>query len=85
MYKVEIHKEALKFLNSLPEELYLQAVKRLGDLGSNPYPFGAIKVKGYQGNIFRIRVGKYRALYFVSSSELTVYVIKIDKRGVAYD
>ena len=85
MYKIEIHKEALKFLNSLNADIKTQIIKNLEELETNPYPQGVIKVKGYKDPIFRLRVGKYRALYFVNNSDLTVYIIKIDKRSRVYD
>ena len=85
MYKIEIHKEANKFLNSLTPELNSHILKRLEELKINPFPQGVVRVKGYQEPIFRIRIGKYRALYFVDNKTLTVYIIKIDKRGNVYE
>jgi len=60
-------------------------LKRLEELKINPFPQGVVRVKGYQEPIFRIRIGKYRALYFVDNKTLTVYIIKIDKRGNVYE
>jgi len=85
MYKIEIHKEANKFLNSLTSEFNLHILKRLEELKTNPYPQGVIRVRGYQEPIFRIRIGKYRVLYFVDNKTLTVYIIKIDKRSNVYE
>ena len=85
MYKIEIHKEALKFLRSLPDDISKKITKKLESLVFDPYPLGSIKLKGYQDDLFRIRIGKYRTLYNVSSPDLTIYVIKIDKRGTVYD
>ena len=85
MFKIEVHKEALSFLNSLDTNLRSLIVKKLEELKNNPYPQGVVRLKGYQTPTFRIRIGKYRALYFVSGQNLTIYIIKVDKRSTVYD
>ncbi len=85
MYKIEIHKEALKFLHSLPEGLALNILEKIKALENDPYPPGVIKVKGREETTFRMRIGKYRVLYFIDKPASAIYIMKIDKRGTVYD
>ena len=52
-------------------------------LATDPFPRGCRKLTGYD-DVFRIRVGRYRILYSVSSSTLIIIVLKIGHRRDVY-
>ena len=53
----------------------LEAVETLAD---NPRPAGARQLRP---NLYRIRVGDYRIIYYVNDSELWVEITRIEHRG----
>ncbi len=83
MFNVILHKDAIKFLDGLDKETQERIKKKLKILKNDPYPSGCIKVVGTQ-NIFRIRIGDFRALYYVDYATSTIVVDKIDYRGNVY-
>lgn len=54
-------------------------------LKNNLVPHDAKRVLGYELPTFRIRIGKYRALYRVNYEEKRIIVVKVDKRDKVYD
>lgn len=86
MLNVEYDKQPQKFLRKLRDK---QLLKRILDeveaLRIDPFPRGCIKVEGYNGRMFRVRVGVYRILYYVDYESNTLFIFKIDIRGRVYD
>ena len=80
MYRIVIEKPALKFLlkqQLSQRERILRAINRLPQEGD-------IKpMAGYQ-NLYRLRVGVYRALYSIENDVLIVRVLQIGNRGDVY-
>ncbi|MGD9506388.1 MAG: type II toxin-antitoxin system RelE/ParE family toxin [Syntrophobacteraceae bacterium] len=58
----------------------LQAIR---DLSKDPFPKGCRKLKGAESS-YRIRIGDYRVLYEVDSTERLVSVLHIRHRKDAY-
>lgn len=83
MFNVILHKDAIKFLDGLDKEARERIKKKLRILENEPYPTGCIKVVGTQST-FRIRIGDFRALYYVDYATSTIIVDKIDYRGNIY-
>ena len=82
-YKVEISKSVRKKdLPSIPKADVAKIVKRIESLADNPFPEGAIRLKGREE--WRIRQGDYRILYVVASDIVTVFVIKVGHRREIY-
>jgi mRNA interferase RelE/StbE len=82
-YKVEINKSIRKKdLPSIPKADVLKIVKRIESLADNPFPEGAIRLKGREE--WRIRQGDYRILYVVDQEIVTVFVIKVGHRREIY-
>ena len=82
-YKVEINKSVRKKdLTSIPKADVLKIVKRIEGLADNPFPEGAIRLKGREE--WRIRQGDYRILYVVEQEIVTVFVIKVGHRREIY-
>ena len=82
-YKVEISKSVRKKdLPSIPTADVTKIVKRIEGLADNPFPVGAIRLKGREE--WRVRQGDYRILYVVEHEIVTVFVIKVGHRREIY-
>lgn len=66
-----------KQILSLPYKLRNEVVKKILLLGKEPRPGGIIKISG---NIYRLRIGKYRVIYEIDDKHNLVIVTKVDKR-----
>lgn len=64
MFVIVLHGDAARFLDSLDITTKERIKKKLGLLEADPHPTGCIKLRGTH-NTFRIRIGDYRALYYV--------------------
>ena len=83
LYKVEINKKVRKKdLPSIPSKVLSRIIARIKDLASNPYPTGAVRLKGREE--WRIRQGDYRILYIVEEQIVTVFVVKVGHRREVY-
>jgi mRNA interferase RelE/StbE len=82
-YKVEISKSVRKKdLPSIRKSDVVKIVKRIESLADNPFPEGAIRLKGREE--WRIRQGDYRILYVVEQEIVTVFVVKVGHRREIY-
>ena len=79
MYKIEITKKALKFIEKQAKpqrNIILNAIHKL--------PAGDTKpLQGYN-NYFRLRVGDYRIIYSIDNGRLIINVIDAGNRGQIY-
>lgn len=87
-FKIKISKTAIKQLNSLGKEISDSIKKHLKELKKGPFQKRALadikKLKNFQNpDLYRLRVGDYRAIYTVS--ENVVKVTKIFHRSKGYD
>jgi mRNA interferase RelE/StbE len=75
--EIVYYKSALKSIKNLNEP-YRSRIKQ----GIERLPFGDIKkIQGYE-NIFRLRIGDYRILFFIEAG--TIYITDILPRGDVY-
>ncbi len=79
-YKVVIEKPARKFIAKQPPD---QQKRILTALYKLPYEGDIRPMRGTKGQ-YRVRIGTYRAVYYLYNDILTVAVIKVDNRGDAY-
>ena len=84
MFEIKLDKQPEKFLNTCEKILYDRIVEKLKALQNNPAPPDAKRVLGYKEPTFRIRIGKYRALYRINYQSNLVVVVKIDHRDKIY-
>ncbi|MGZ3777536.1 MAG: type II toxin-antitoxin system RelE family toxin [Mucilaginibacter sp.] len=84
-YKVAIAKKAFKELAALPVKVNAQIVEAIDDLKENPRPTGCKKLKGESEDIWRIRVGDYRILYFIDDPIRIVEIRRIGHRKDIYN
>jgi mRNA interferase RelE/StbE len=75
--KVLFSKKAEKYLASLVPRVAFNILNRIELI-----PEGDIRPLAGRKGEFRLRVGKYRIIFFIS--EDTIYVVKIDTRGDVY-
>jgi mRNA interferase RelE/StbE len=87
-YEVKLHREVVKTLSELGSAVrprIIQGLRALKDDPIHPRP-GAdiVRLKGTRGreDLFRLRVGNYRAIYAVEGQ--VVYVTEFFHRGKGY-
>ena len=86
MYRVEIHREAVKEIRSLPSNIKDKVIEALKTLQRTPYPHREYDLKKLSGlkDVYRIRIGKYRISYYVNDVEKRIIVLEVRDRGSAY-
>ncbi|MEK6827679.1 MAG: type II toxin-antitoxin system RelE/ParE family toxin [Nanoarchaeota archaeon] len=85
MFEIKFDKQAENFLAKCENELFERISNEVELLKENPVPHNAKRVLGYELPTFRIRIGKYRALYRINYKEERIIIVKIDKREKVYD
>ncbi|MEA1985546.1 MAG: type II toxin-antitoxin system RelE/ParE family toxin [Euryarchaeota archaeon] len=81
---MNIHTDVEKFLNALDPDAKERIVDRLKVLGNLPVEGDVKKLKGTKGrkDLYRLRIGEYRAIYEVEDDN--VYVLEVMLRGRGY-
>ena len=70
-FKVLIHPKALNDIPPSRRNQIKAALKELND----PFPGGnKSKIEGYKEEIYRLRIGSFRAMYRINSEKKEVYV-----------
>ena len=82
-YRIEFKQDALKALRVMPEIVYRNIQEAVLALRAEPFPHGYEKMRGYAG-YYRIRVGKYRILYHVSTKIRVIIIIRVLHRKDVY-
>ena len=82
-YKVQLKRSVIKTLKSLPQKEVKKIAKKIDSLEQNPVPKDSKKLKG-EKDLYRVRVGDYRILYFFQNLHLTVLVIRVGHRKDIY-
>ena len=83
-YTVLLERQAEKELRSLLYKVLRRIDKRLFALADEPWPQGAIKLKGKEGEGWSIKTGDYRILYTVDKSQKVIKVYRIKHRREVY-
>jgi mRNA interferase RelE/StbE len=82
-YSIRIKKTARNELEAINTKAdRVRIVKRIQSLADDPRPNGSLKLSGRER--YRIRQGRYRILYTIEDTVLTVYVIKVGHRKNVY-
>ncbi len=81
MYRVNIQREALKALHSVPKDFRDTIRKKINQLAQDPRPSG---VKKLHKSGYRIRHGPYRILYEIDDDNLLVNITAVKHRKDAY-
>ncbi len=85
-YNVLVNKKLAKSLKNLPDIHVKKFVVLIDVLTANPFPWKEFDLKKIEGsdNTYRIRIGRYRVVYYVEKKQKTIYVLKFEIRGKAY-
>lgn len=81
--RVEINDEAERQLAKLPPPIQSRFKAKILALADNARPSGASKLAG-QDDLYRIRVGDYRAVYAVRDDVLLAVVVRFAHRSKVY-
>lgn len=82
-YVVRYDPKALKELDKLDKQVARRIVRAIDALAADPRPSGTRPLVGFP-DLWRIRVGDYRAIYTVKDTELVVLVLRVAHRRGAY-
>jgi len=83
-YRVLIKPSAAKEIEAVGQKEDRQRiVTRIRSLARDPRPFGSEKLSG-RGDLYRLRVGRYRVVYSVGDAELVVVIVQIGHRKNVY-
>lgn len=66
-------------LGNLPSTIQDRVLRAIANLAENPRPLRARKLRG-TSDLYRIRVGRYRVIYWIDDEERLVVITKIAKR-----
>lgn len=78
-YTVIVAAPAARDLRKLPED----ARRRIDALAGDPRPHGVRQLKGLP-ELYRVRIGEYRAIYQIQDRELLVLVVQVRHRREVY-
>ena len=84
-YTLVFAKTAEKELDRLSEPHLKRVSRKLDELERDPRPPGCVKLKGYEGEMWRVRAGDYRILYVIEDVLKVVDIRKIGHRREVYD
>lgn len=81
-YKVEIAKQALKEFKHIDKQYHQKLYDSIFSLEGNAFPSNSLKL--VNTDFYRIRVGDYRIVYFVSEKENKITVTRVRHRKDVY-
>jgi mRNA interferase RelE/StbE len=82
--KLEITKQAHKFLSDLQAKQYKQIGNTILGLLKEPYPHDSAELKGAEKGERRVDVGEYRVVYSVENDTVSILVIGARNDGDVY-
>jgi mRNA interferase RelE/StbE len=83
-YRVLIKPSAAKEIEAVGQRDDRQRiVTRIRSLARDPRPFGSEKLSG-RGDLYRVRVGRYRVVYSIGDAELVVQIVRVGHRKNVY-
>jgi mRNA interferase RelE/StbE len=82
VYRIELTRSADKELKSLPAKTVGRISSKIDQLAINPRPEGSKKLKGE--DLWRIRIGGYRVVYFIEEVVRVVEIVRIRHRSDVY-
>lgn len=82
MRQIQLHKQAAKFVASIPPKHQQQIARALLRLQENPELHDTKKLHGY--DYYRIDVGEYRVIYNWTVDTILVYIIGKRNDGDVY-
>ena len=83
-YKVYVCPRAGRQIEAMPQAAMVRVRAKLLELSDNPRPHGCKALEG-ASDIYRIRVGDYRATYCIHDNKLLILVLRVASRREIYD
>ena len=80
-YKVIIENKVAKVIENLPKSISKRIIDKIELTRENPFLYF---VKLINNPCYKLRIGKYRIIADISKMNITINIIKIDKRGRIY-
>jgi len=84
MFEIKLDNQPKKFLKNCEDVLFDRITAALKNLRQNPVPHDAKHIVGYALSTFRVRIGKWRILYWINYSTNIVVVVLIEHRERVY-
>ena len=88
MYKIVVHKEVAKKLKTgTVKKAYLNKFALLLEtLKANIIPWRDFDLKKIEGveDIYRVRIGVYRIIYFIEKEKERIHILKFERRNKVY-
>ena len=90
MYEIVISEKADKELDKLPAKVADKILDKIEILATDPKPRKHKKLTNFHvanvtGDLYRIRIGDYRAIYTIEDEILRVLVVKVAHRKEVYE
>ena len=85
-YRLEVDKKFLDDLKNVGKETRLRVKELIDVLEANPlfiFNLDIKKLKGFE-NVYRLRIGKYRILFYVDKNNKAIVLLRFLKREKAY-
>ncbi len=79
MLRIELRRDARKFLRRLPPQQNRRVARKIAELSEDPNPPDSKQLKGKASEYQRAAIGEYRIVYRVEGETLRVFLI--GKRG----
>ena len=79
-YQVAFSTQANRFLKHLDKALAIRILDKLEEIGKDPFRY----LEHYEGEGYKLRIGRYRALVDVDQKRRILLVRVFDKRGRVY-
>ena len=84
VYSLTIKSSATKELQEVSDKVTLsRLIEKIKSLATQPRPAGSEKLAG-RSNLYRVRQGNYRVIYFVDDQSRVVDVVKVGHRRDVY-
>lgn len=77
-FKVLLSRPAVKGMDILPAAAYRKIRAALAQLADQPRPAGCVKLSD---DLYRIRIGDYRAVYSILEDSGSVLVLRVTRRS----
>ena len=82
-YQVEMPNPVNKYLEKVPDIVFIKLERALLNIGHNPRPHGCEQMSGIHA--FRIRVGDYRIIYPIRHNILFMIIMDAGHRREVYE
>lgn len=84
MYNLVYTKKASKYINLLDKPTRKRIDQALMALAESPFSDTSVRRMKGRNDIFRKRIGDYRAIFHIDKGELVILVLKVGSRGDIY-